>query len=65
VIRPTTARVSARNRAAPRTSAAFPRRSRIPATTGRAIGVETDAISGCNVFLPLCRPTAAPCLAYP
>jgi hypothetical protein len=59
----TVVNASARNRAAPRTSAARPLRIRIATTTGRAIGVQAVAISGCNVFLPVNRPTAAPCLA--
>ena len=59
------ASASARNLAAPRTSADLPLRSRIPTSTGRAIGVDTVAISGCSVFLPLSRPCSAPSLAYP
>lgn len=59
----TVARASARNRAAPRTSAALPRRIRTATSTGRTIGVEVVAISGCKVFFPLSLPTAAPCLA--
>jgi hypothetical protein len=63
VIARTVARASANNRAAPRTSAAFPLRSRIATTTGREIGVEAVAISGCSVLVPFNRPTAAPCSA--
>jgi hypothetical protein len=57
------ASASANNGAAPRTSAALPLRSRIPAMTGAAIGVLMVASSGCSVLVPFSRPTAAPCLA--
>jgi hypothetical protein len=40
---------SASSRVAPRTSAAFPLRSRIATITGRLIGVVAVAISGCRV----------------
>jgi len=54
---------SANSRGAPRTSEDLPRRIRTATTTGREIGVEAMTSSGCSVFLPFNRPTAAPCLA--